>query len=518
MNPRHVLIRFELEEDYQRCWITSLWHIGIFQMRILKWQPRFKFEEDPPIVPIWVSLHELPLEWTHPSVLYSIASAVGKPLQVDALTLNLTRPSVARFCVEVDLLKELPKSIRIGKKGKKFEQFYTYEYVPAYCQSCCKIGHKAIDCRKGKGMINADLRKEEQAGMEKLAAEKGALADKVPAGNKNGFRINQKKVKWDSKRIAKKGELQVEIVNDNPLIIRDLSTKVTEAQVAGTLILQPAGIRSLDGATGSGLTEKEKASIIVDIESSPKRGSGEKIVNDAILFEGGDNATVDPKLRVASGLRLSSKAQGDFDTQRNSAQLETLENIVVDDLHLDHSAQGDAGLQLQTTQLDLEDRREPHVAIEQGNKFAMLQTCDDDCDASGYGAEDDTIIDLPLVTGSETGIGGPQGLNGGNLEMAAGLEKEAVTANFDNSDILQLGTIKSSLKYPMDSFPADSDDGSDAATDRGTWSEGDKERRASDTERGNRTGAKKKKRGRKTREQIAKELEGAELRRSLRFQ
>ncbi|CAI9109405.1 OLC1v1009221C1 [Oldenlandia corymbosa var. corymbosa] len=315
MNPRHVLIRFELEEDYQRCWITSLWHIGIFPMRILKWQPGFKFEEDPPIVPIWVSLHELPLEWTHPSVLYSIASAVGKPLQVDAPTLNLTRPSVARFCVEVDLLKELPKSIRLGKKGKKFEQFYTYEYIPAYCQSCCKIGHKVIDCRKGKGKINADLRKEEQAGMEKPAAEKVALSEKVSVGSKNGLRLNQKKVKWDSKRSAKKGEMQVETVNANPQIISDPSTKITEALDAETLNLQPAG---------------------------------------------GDNAVVDPKLQVASELRLSSKAQGDFDTQRNSDQPETLETIVVDDLHLGHSAQGDAGLQLQMSQLDLEDRNGPH--------------------------------------------------------------------------------------------------------------------------------------------------------------
>ncbi|CAI9117594.1 OLC1v1019004C1 [Oldenlandia corymbosa var. corymbosa] len=252
----------------------------------------------------------------------------------------------------------------------------------------------------------------------------------------------------------------------------------------------------------------------VDFESSPKRDSGDKTVNDVILFEGDDNAVVDPKIQVASELRLSSKAQGDFDTQRNSAQPETLETIVVDDLHLGHSAQGDAGLQLQTSQLDLDERNGPHVAIEQGNKFALLQICDDDGDVSGNGDEEDPIIDLTLVTGRESVIGGPQGLYGKNSEMVAGLEMEAVTVN----DILQPEIIKPSLKYPDDSFPAESEDGSDAATDRGTWSEGDKERLTLDTERGIKTGVKKKKRGRKTREQIAKELEGAELRRSLRFQ
>ncbi|CAI9112822.1 OLC1v1013315C1 [Oldenlandia corymbosa var. corymbosa] len=349
--------------------------------------------------------------------------------------------------------------------------------------------------------------------MEKLAAEKVALSEKVSVGSKNGLRLNQKKVKWDSKRSAKKGEMQVETVNANPQIISDLSTKITEAQDAENLTLQPARIRLVDGASGSGLTEKEKESIIVDIESSPKRDSGDKTVNDVILFEGDDNAVVDPKIQVASELRLSSKAQGDFDTQRNSAQPETLETIVVDDLHLGHSAQGDAGLQLQTSQLDLDDTNGPRVAIEQGNKFALLQICDDDGDVSGNGDEEDPIIDLTLATGRESVIGGPQGLYGENSEMVAGLEMEAVTVN----DILQPEIIKPPLKYPDDSFPAESE-GSDAATDRGTWSEGDKERLTLDTERGIKTGVKKKKRDRKTREQIAKELEGAELRRSLRFQ
>ncbi|CAI9109032.1 OLC1v1008764C1 [Oldenlandia corymbosa var. corymbosa] len=40
-----------------------------------------------------------------------MATAIRKPLKVDAPTLNMTRPSVARFCVEVYLTKELPKLV-----------------------------------------------------------------------------------------------------------------------------------------------------------------------------------------------------------------------------------------------------------------------------------------------------------------------------------------------------------------------------------------------------------------------
>ncbi|CAI9094743.1 OLC1v1030530C1 [Oldenlandia corymbosa var. corymbosa] len=112
MNPRHVLIQFEKEEDYQRCWIRTFWNIAGFSLRILKWRQGFRFEEDLPIVPIWVSLFDLPIEFLNPEVIFSMATAMGKPLKVYSLTLNMTRSSVARFCVEVDLTKELPKSVK----------------------------------------------------------------------------------------------------------------------------------------------------------------------------------------------------------------------------------------------------------------------------------------------------------------------------------------------------------------------------------------------------------------------
>ncbi|CAI9117571.1 OLC1v1018976C1 [Oldenlandia corymbosa var. corymbosa] len=150
MNPRHVLIRFKQEEDYQRCWIQTFWNIGGFSMRMLKWKPGFRFEEDPPVVPICVAVYDLPIEFMHPEVIYSMAIALGQPLKVDTPTMNMTRPSMARFCVEVDLTKELPKSVKIGKKGRKHEQIFTFEHIPSYCLKCSQIGHKEADCRVWK--------------------------------------------------------------------------------------------------------------------------------------------------------------------------------------------------------------------------------------------------------------------------------------------------------------------------------------------------------------------------------
>ncbi|CAI9094892.1 OLC1v1030722C1 [Oldenlandia corymbosa var. corymbosa] len=95
-----------------------------------------------------------------------MAKVIGKPLKVDAPTLNLTRPSVPQFCVEVDLTKEFTKSVKLGKKGKKHEQLFTYEHVSAYCSNCCKIGHKAEDRKKGVAKKPAKQPKQKNASKE----------------------------------------------------------------------------------------------------------------------------------------------------------------------------------------------------------------------------------------------------------------------------------------------------------------------------------------------------------------
>ena len=118
-------------------------------MRVLKWTPDFSVEEEPSIVPVWISIPNLPVYYYEPSYLYSIGGLIGKPLKMDAATQSLSRPSVARICVEVDLLKELPQRIRLGKKEKGFWRDVVYENLPSYCDNCCKLGHARHQCRLG---------------------------------------------------------------------------------------------------------------------------------------------------------------------------------------------------------------------------------------------------------------------------------------------------------------------------------------------------------------------------------
>lgn len=71
-----------------------------------------------------------------------MTTVIGKPLKIDEATINFTRPSVARVCIEVDLLNTLPHHIWIGTSlSSGFWQAVASEGLPSYCTLCSKLGH-----------------------------------------------------------------------------------------------------------------------------------------------------------------------------------------------------------------------------------------------------------------------------------------------------------------------------------------------------------------------------------------
>lgn len=83
-------------------------------MRIFKWEPLFDPEAETSIAIVWISFPSLPQNIFGKEAIFSLARAVGKPLQVGIATRNQTRPSYGRVKVEVDLLQEFSKRIKIG--------------------------------------------------------------------------------------------------------------------------------------------------------------------------------------------------------------------------------------------------------------------------------------------------------------------------------------------------------------------------------------------------------------------
>ncbi|VFQ74606.1 unnamed protein product [Cuscuta campestris] len=116
-----------------------------------QWTNYYNIDFDPsvesPLVPVWVGLEGLPIHLFDKPTLFSIAKLFGSPLQTDAATVNLSRPNVARVCVEVNLSKELPKAIWIHLGSSSYLQPLLFENLPSYCNSCHQLGHKS--CKSG---------------------------------------------------------------------------------------------------------------------------------------------------------------------------------------------------------------------------------------------------------------------------------------------------------------------------------------------------------------------------------
>lgn len=106
-----MLIRLEHEGDFNRLRIKDLNFIEIFLMRIFRWFLDFRADVESPIVPIWIGLPDLPLFLFDKKILFSIGKILGSPLKIDMLTAEISRPSLAKICVEVDLTKKLPSRI-----------------------------------------------------------------------------------------------------------------------------------------------------------------------------------------------------------------------------------------------------------------------------------------------------------------------------------------------------------------------------------------------------------------------
>ncbi|XP_070013814.1 uncharacterized protein [Nicotiana sylvestris] len=96
------------------------------------WSADFDFNKEVlQTIPISVKYPNLPLNCWGKRSLSRISSGLGIPLYADACTTQVDRISYARVLVEMDVTKELPRSIKVtDPNGKEFMQEITYVWEP----------------------------------------------------------------------------------------------------------------------------------------------------------------------------------------------------------------------------------------------------------------------------------------------------------------------------------------------------------------------------------------------------
>ncbi|XP_071939955.1 uncharacterized protein [Coffea arabica] len=147
LDVRHMLIQLNKEADFHHVWFRRIWYVSSFPMRVFKWTTDFHVDRESSVVPLWLQLPKLPLHFFNKEVIFQIASMVGNPLLVDTATLAVSRPSVARVCVEMDLLRSTPSLVWIGNGNHTgFWQELVVENLPRYCSHCFRQGHDVENC------------------------------------------------------------------------------------------------------------------------------------------------------------------------------------------------------------------------------------------------------------------------------------------------------------------------------------------------------------------------------------
>lgn len=145
------------EEDFKVVYFKHVIEIEGQPMWLSRWTPDFTPEEDSPITLVWVLLPKLLFHLHTWHYVKQILSPIGTPLGMDVATKGMTRPSMAKVRVEIDLTKPRLDHIFVGQRNaanplQGHEQKIEYEGVPKYCTHCRLLGHSINQCRRlGKG-------------------------------------------------------------------------------------------------------------------------------------------------------------------------------------------------------------------------------------------------------------------------------------------------------------------------------------------------------------------------------
>lgn len=109
-----------------------------YMMRPLIYDAKFNIEEETTQAMAWISFPDLKPTYFVKESIFSLASAVGKPLLLYMATINKTRSSCARVKVQVYLLAKFPKFVELevvneDTKVSKVERVKIhYDIFPKY--------------------------------------------------------------------------------------------------------------------------------------------------------------------------------------------------------------------------------------------------------------------------------------------------------------------------------------------------------------------------------------------------
>ncbi|KAL0730479.1 hypothetical protein Bca4012_026572 [Brassica carinata] len=147
-------IKFRIPDKQLRARVIrrGMWNIAGIPMVATQWSPVIeKSTEETKIIPMWVVLKNVPHQMYSWEGLSFLASPVGHPKRLHPDTELCNNFEEAKVFVEIDVLKDLPKSYHFrSKKGIDATVEYKYPWLPVKCAGCSKWGHHLEACPEKK--------------------------------------------------------------------------------------------------------------------------------------------------------------------------------------------------------------------------------------------------------------------------------------------------------------------------------------------------------------------------------
>ncbi|KAI0527219.1 hypothetical protein KFK09_002818 [Dendrobium nobile] len=141
------LLKFSTTEDLETILAGGPWFLLGKPFILQRWSPKFKPKRDESTpIPIWIKIVDFPLALWTPTGISRIASYVGIPIFVDALTANRSRLTFARVCILITKDSVLPDDIPIEIDGEDMVLKVLYDWKPDKCEGCGSLIHPFSLC------------------------------------------------------------------------------------------------------------------------------------------------------------------------------------------------------------------------------------------------------------------------------------------------------------------------------------------------------------------------------------
>ncbi|GJZ39108.1 hypothetical protein Tco_0585671 [Tanacetum coccineum] len=151
--------KFKSEEGMKTILESESWMINNIPLVLNLWEPGIWLEKvEPSTIPIWVCVHNIPMELCNGNGISKIMSGSGKPMLMDKMTKErclkkAKKLDFARVLVEVSAKEEFPhvleiayppignRPVRVGRLNVK------YQWMPPLCTHCNTLDHSTSACK-----------------------------------------------------------------------------------------------------------------------------------------------------------------------------------------------------------------------------------------------------------------------------------------------------------------------------------------------------------------------------------